>query len=112
MIRPVTRNLWESIWMDEWPRMAAICDFGLNTQEHYEALYYPIRKEEISIDQLEAVLGNGKKITELVQKCEHNPHKQIIFKTAYDDMTPEPEEGSNYLMDDNFAGSGINPLDD
>ena len=29
--------------LDVWPRNAAIVDFGIRSQEHYESLYYPLR---------------------------------------------------------------------
>ena len=44
LLRNTTRNLLEAIWADEWPRNAAVIDFGLRSQEHYEALYYGIRR--------------------------------------------------------------------
>ena len=28
------------LMLDAWPRAGAIVDFGLKSQEHYEALYY------------------------------------------------------------------------
>jgi len=75
--------------LDEWPRMAAVVDFGIDDQQHYEALYYPIRNGEIKAEQLEKVLGIGPEITKLVNSCPANPHKGIIFKTAWDDMTDD-----------------------
>jgi hypothetical protein len=63
---------------------AARCDFGINSQQHYEALYYPIRSGEIDAESLDAVLGNGPAITKLVHSCESNPHKDIVFKTSWD----------------------------
>src|SRR5262249_52563182 len=56
-VRDTTRNLVESIMLDVWPRSGAIVDFGLKSQEHYEALYYPIREGEISPEALDAALG-------------------------------------------------------
>lgn len=86
MARPVTRNLFDSVMMDAWPRMAATVDFGLDTTEHYEALYYPIRSGELTLEKLDQILGNGPEITKVINLCESNPHKGIIFKTAYDNM--------------------------
>ncbi len=64
-IRDTTRNLVESLMLDVWPRAGAIVDFGLKSQEHYEALYYPVREGEISPEQLDAALGKGEKLTVL-----------------------------------------------
>lgn len=80
-------DLVQSIMLDSWPRMAALVDFGLdtgNTQERYEAYYYPIRAGEITKDQLEVALGDGPKLTALLRSCEKNPHKKIKITTVYD----------------------------
>ncbi len=91
-VRPVAENLHQALMCDEWPRAAAIVDFGLDSQEHYEALYYPVRKGEITLQKLDEILGDGPKITACVQACKHNPHKNIVFKTAYDDMTEDDDD--------------------
>ena len=44
-IRPVTKVLYHALLSDVWPDgSAAIVDFGLESQEHYEALYYSVRR--------------------------------------------------------------------
>src|SRR5262249_962587 len=40
-LRDTTRNLIKAVVLDVWPSAAAIVDFGINTQKHLEALYYP-----------------------------------------------------------------------
>ena len=92
-IRDTTRNLVEAVLMDVWPRQAAILDFGLDTQEHLEALYYPLRHGDITPEQVDAAIGDGKELTELVNAAPHNPHKGIEFHTSWDDFRPEPEHG-------------------
>lgn len=48
-VRPVTRTLFEALILDSWPESsAAIVDFGLDTQAHYEALHGPVRTAEIT----------------------------------------------------------------
>ena len=69
-LRDTTPNLVEAILLDVWPRRAAIVDFGLKSQEHYEALYYPLREGEITPEQLDAALGKGEKLTALVARHE------------------------------------------
>jgi len=90
-VRPVTQDLFSSLMLDEWPRMAARVDFGLDTQEHYEALYYPVRAGEITVDQLEAALGSGPQLTALARAARSNPHREIVFRTAWDNLTEEGE---------------------
>lgn len=83
---PATRDLVISVLLDEWPNQAAVADFGIDSQMHYEALYYPIRNQEISPKQLNEALGSGQKITALVRDAPSNPHKAIEFQTAWDLM--------------------------
>lgn len=85
MLRRVTQNLVESMILDIWPRAAAICDFGISSQEHYNVLHRLIRIGKIMPEELDAVLGNGPAITNLVQKHKENPHPGLIFKTPYDE---------------------------
>jgi len=90
-LRDTTRNLVESLMLDVWPRAGAIVDFGLKSQEHYEALYYPVREGEITPEQLDASLGKGEHLTALARAARSNPHKDIVFRTSWDDLQPEPE---------------------
>lgn len=96
MAKPLTEQLFQAIMMDEWPGFAACVDFGLDgwgdvqsRQYRYEALYYPIRAKEITIDQLDEAIGDGPKLTALVNRCKKNPHKGIVFQTAYDELGEE-----------------------
>ena len=91
-LRGTTRNLLAATWADEWPRDGAIVDFGLRTQEHYEALYYPLRHGDITPEQVDAAMGDGGRLTDLVSEAAHNPHKGIVFRTDRDDLRPEPEQ--------------------
>lgn len=85
-VRPVTANFVESILLDCWPRPAAVVDFGLVSQAHYEALYYPVRAGEITLEALDAALGDGKSLTALVNAARSNPHRGLVFRTAYDGL--------------------------
>jgi hypothetical protein len=84
--RPTTRNLIEAVMLDTWPRAAAVVDFGLDSQTHYESLYYPIRNEEIPPAVLDAAMGQGEKLTELARNAPSNPHKNIMFHTSWDEL--------------------------
>jgi hypothetical protein len=90
-LRDTTRNLIEAIWLDAWPRSGAIVDFGLDSQEHYEAIYYGLRAGEIEPEALDAALGKGEKLTALARSAKSNPHKDIAFRTSWDGLRPEPE---------------------
>ena len=83
-VRPITRHLITSVLMDQWPSIPAVVDFGIDSQQHYEALYFPIRNREISPKQLDDALGNGEQIAALVRAAPSNPHKDIEFQTSWD----------------------------
>lgn len=84
-VRPVTRHLIESVLLDSWPsHPAVVVDFGLDSQEHYEALYYPIRNREILPQALDEALGHGEKLTALAREAPSNPHKDVRFSTSWD----------------------------
>ena len=85
MIKSVTQNLFDSIMLDDIGslRRAAYVDFGIDSHQHFEALYYPVRAGSITIEQLDAALGDGPALSKLVD-VQENPHKGIWFNTAYD----------------------------
>lgn len=89
MIRPVAQHLYDSIMLDEWPRASAIVDFGIDSQQHYEALYDPIRSGELTLEKLNEILGDGQKITDAVEACKSNRHKGIKFVTPWDELKDE-----------------------
>lgn len=82
--RPTTRHLVSSILLDAWPNHAAAVDFGIDSQKHYEALYFPVREGEITPETLDAALGDGQKLTALVREAASNPHKDVEFHTSWD----------------------------
>lgn len=83
-VRDTTRSLVTSILMDAWPSHAAIVDFGIDSQKHYEALYYPIREAEIMPKDLDAALGHGERLTAMTREAASNPHKDVQFHTSWD----------------------------
>jgi hypothetical protein len=88
-LRDTTRNLIEAIWADEWPRNGAIVDLGLRSQAHFEAIYYGVRDGQITPEQLDAALGQGKALTALARSARSNPHREIAFRTDWDDLREE-----------------------
>ena len=83
-VRQTTRHLITSVLLDQWPNIPAVADFGIDSQKHYEALYYPIRAQEILPQALDDALGHGGKLTALTQGAASNPHKEILFHTSWD----------------------------
>lgn len=83
-VRPTTQRLITSILLDSWPSHATVVDFGIDSQKHYEALYYPIRQAEIMPQALDAALGDGPKLTAMVRDTASNPHKDVEFHTSWD----------------------------
>lgn len=80
VLRPTALRTWQAMLMDLWPDSpAAIADFWLTDQKHYEAFYYPIRRGEITPEDMDRVLGDPEAITELVNSMPSNPHKDIVF---------------------------------
>lgn len=111
-VKPVTRSLIEAIMFDVYPTPAAANDFGIASQQHYEAIYYPLRNDEISFAQLDTAYGNGPKITELVNAAPSNPHKGIVFETPWEVILghqPAGKDGKKSLDDLKAAGNEKQP---
>lgn len=94
-LRPLTKELILAINRDEWPGVAACLDFGLESRAHYEAVYYAYRHGDVTTGQLEAALGSGPKLTELMRNAQHNPHRLIRYRTVWDELAPEVAEHRN-----------------
>lgn len=92
MVRPVTENLIRSITSGMPLTPATVCDYGLNSRQHFEAIAIPYRKGEVTPDQLDEALGNGPRLTTLVNSVASNPHKGIIFETAWDSLEDDEDE--------------------
>lgn len=95
-IRDTTLRLVEAVRLDAYPTPGAMVDFGIDSQRHYEALYYPIRAGEITAEALDVALGHGGKLTELARSAASNPHKDIEFRTSWDELLgrPRPDPGT------------------
>lgn len=95
-MKPVTENLIEAIMLDMMPRQAAMCDFGITSQEHYAALHFCVRQGHVTPEALDAALGDGPALTRLITATTDQlpPNdmipKGLVFVTPWDDM-PEPE---------------------
>jgi len=89
-IRPVAQKTFDAIMLDSWPDgMAPYVDYGMDTadkQRVYECYHYGIRNGHITLEQFNEALGDGPKLTALVNGMPGNPHPGIKIETAYDGM--------------------------
>lgn len=98
-IRQTTRGLVNNLMVDLPLTLAQCDDFGVATANHYRALravlLYEPEDVELSpneveaglrkrIRELEAALGKGSKLTELVQQ--YAPQYDLTFKTIWDEL--------------------------
>ena len=83
-VRPVTREVYEALILDIWPSPAGIVDFGLESPAHLGALQHAIRYDDVTIEQLDAALGNGEALQALVSKT--NPYRNARFRTKWDEI--------------------------
>ena len=114
MLHPVTETLLQAYAFDIWPSMAAVVDYGLVDQQHYEAFYYPVRRGEVTGQQLDdAMMSGGPALTALAQSLPSNPHKDIVFVTPYDNMGPEEEDEDDIrASEEAVAEGGVMPYDE
>jgi hypothetical protein len=87
-IRPLTQQLIHSAIFDTWPGNAAVLDFGIDSDRHLGALHHAIRHGEVSPQELDAAMGSGAKLTEIVRRGK-NPYCDVTFKTSWDLMSLE-----------------------
>ena len=75
----------EAVMNDQNPRSSAACDFGIDIGGKivYESYYYPIRGGELTADELHQCVGDGVKLTELVNSKSKNPHYGIRIVTMW-----------------------------
>ncbi len=85
MLRPLTQRVFDSLMLDVWPDSpAAIVDFGIASESHLGALQHAVRTGAVTVERLDALLGDGPGLTEAVNAAAGNPHLGIVFVTPYD----------------------------
>lgn len=106
-IRQTTKNLMESIWCYDPLTPATRVDFGIDSEEHWQALRNAVRRSDISHQDLDDALGNGKKLTALVNSVEGcNPH-QVRFETSWDAIYGRDGQTTNRdHLDSGFVSEG------
>ena len=90
-VRPLTEQLITAVLLDIWPGNAAIIDFGIDSDRHLGALQFAVKFGEVTPQELDAAMGNGAKLTEIVQRGE-NPYRDVVFKTSWDKLRIEQED--------------------
>lgn len=87
MVRPLAQHLYECLKKGLWPEgPAAVTDYGLDSDAHFDALSKAVANGEITLQDLDAALGNGALLTKLVRQAPSNPNKTIVFHTPWDEM--------------------------
>lgn len=96
-MKMTTQSLFEAIFLDLPVTPAVSADFGIYSQQQYEAYYYAIRRNDITADQFDKALGDGPALTTLLRNAINNPHREIRISTVYDvGLGPEePEDGED-----------------
>lgn len=86
MARQTTQALFESCLMDMLPSTAALVDFGVdgwggtNPDSVYQAYQVAIKSGKVTIEALDAALGDGAKLSALIG---------TTVRTVWDDMGEE-----------------------
>lgn len=82
-MQTTAHDLYNSINNDTWPRAAAKADYGLdgcngtNPQQIYTAYQKAIRTGKATLEQLQAALGDGPALTQLIGTTIHTVWDQI-----------------------------------
>ena len=90
-VRPLTQQLITAVLFDVWPSIAAIVDFGIDSDRHLGALQFAIKYDEVTPQELDAAMGSGAKLTEIAQRG-NNPYRDVTFRTSWDKMRLEPQD--------------------
>ena len=111
-VRPLTEDLILCCQLDTWPKMPTVVDFGIDSSSHLGALQYAIREELVTPQELDAAMGNGPRLTEIAQRGD-NPYRDVAFRTAWDDLTLEPQGQGDYdrILDRAIARASHQILD-
>jgi hypothetical protein len=88
-IRDLTVHLLECLALDVWPRPAAIADFGIATQEHLGALQFAWRRGGRTLEEFDAAMGNGAKLTSLCA-VPGQPYR-VTFQSGWDEDEEEAD---------------------
>lgn len=85
MVKPVTAAAYEALMLDMPLSPAATVDFGVTSTNHYAFLQRAVRGG-VTMEELDAVLGDGPAITALVREGQFGPLMAYspTFKTVWD----------------------------
>ena len=89
MARQMTKDMYDILMLDMPLRPAMMMDFDCpNGSDKHSALQRAVRAGA-TVEELDAALGNGEKISALVKKY---ANVEMTFKTAYDDIRENTEQ--------------------
>ena len=94
MARQLTKDFYDLLMMDLPLRMAMVVDFGIETNNHHSVLQLAVRAGA-TVEELDAALGNGQKISALVKK--YTEIESIDFVTPYDKLRDEVKKQIDIL---------------
>ena len=84
-LRMATR-LVDCLLNDQWPSMATMVDFGIDSPAHYGALQCAVLAG-ITAYELDRVMGDGPAITRLIRSVPGQAYGAVQFFTAYDALS-------------------------
>lgn len=94
-VRPLTDDLINAALLDVWPKVPTIVDFGIDSDRHLGALQYAIKYGEVTAQELDAAMGDGAKLTEIIQRGD-NPYRDVTFRTSWDEMRLDQAEDHGF----------------
>ena len=85
-VRPLTQQLWDCAMLDIWPGIGCCVDFGIdNSSEKLGAYQRAIKHGFVTIEELDAALGDGPALTKILQRAGYKGE----ITTPYDFMEDE-----------------------
>jgi len=94
------KELVNGIYMDLIPGFAACVDFGIEPSADptrvFGALQAGLKRDQFTKFELEAALGNGKVLTELVNRGDNPYGKGLTIKTQWDNIPDDDEDEEEY----------------
>ena len=85
-LKDTTQTLVSSILYGFEVTPSAKVDFGIDSPLHFAAISDAVLSGRVDAHELDSALGNGKRLTELVNRLPDQPYKNLTFQTAWDDI--------------------------
>jgi hypothetical protein len=85
-VHEMTLELFSYFIAGEWPRPRVLAAFGIESDDHYEALVHAVASDDVTLNELDRALGSGVALTALIRSG--NPYHGIEFRTMWDELKP------------------------